>query len=119
MLASIRYSSLTICLLVAACAAPAPAPAPSAPPVPMPVPPPAPRVEAPNFNGLAPEALRARLGNPQFSLKDGATEMWRYDSGSCRAIFLFTGNQVSRVETIPGGSAAADAACLNSLRKAS
>jgi hypothetical protein len=64
--------------------------------------------------------LRARLGNPQFSRKDGPTEMWRYDTRSCHAIFLFTGNQVSRVETIPAGAGnAADAACLNSLRKAS
>jgi hypothetical protein len=120
MLASIRCSSLVLCLAVAACAAPAPPPSPPPAPPPVPAaPPPPPRIEAPNFTGLAPEALRARLGNPQFSRKDGPTEMWRYDSRSCSAIFFFTGNQVSRVETLPAGlNSPANPACLISLRKA-
>jgi hypothetical protein len=106
-------------LFLAACAAkpppPPPSPAPALPIVPRP-PPPAP---PPNFNGLAPDALRARLGGPSFSRKDGATEMWRYDIGTCRAFFFFTGNQVSHIETVPAGSGgAADPACLIGLKRA-
>jgi hypothetical protein len=114
---------MLLCLILAGCAAPKPPPTPPAPPpgpprVPIPAPPP--RIEPPTFTGLAPDALRAQLGAPQFSRKDGPTEMWRYDSRTCRAFFFFTGNQVGHVETIPrGADNAADPNCLMSLRKAS
>jgi hypothetical protein len=73
----------------------------------------------PNFAGLSPEALRTRLGAPAFSRKDGATEMWRYDTNTCRAFFFFTGNRVNHVETLPrNADEAADPACLIGLKKA-
>jgi hypothetical protein len=81
---------------------------------------PLPHAEPPGFGGLGPDALRARLGAPAFSRKDGATEMWRYDAGACHAFFFFTGGLISHIETIPRGpSDSADPACLNALKKAS
>ncbi|HWY62705.1 MAG TPA: hypothetical protein VNW15_12460 [Rhizomicrobium sp.] len=110
---------IALLLFLAACAAkPPPPPPPAAPVVPIPAAPP--RIEPPSFTALSPEALRARLGAPAFSRKDGPTEMWRYDARACRAFFFFTGNQVNHVETIPRGpDNAADPACLTALRKAS
>jgi hypothetical protein len=111
-------------MLLAGCAVKAPPP-PSAPPVPagapiVPIPAAPPRIEPPSFTGLSPEALRARLGTPPFSRKDGATDMWRYDTNACHAFFFFTGNQVGHVETVPRGpDGAADPACLTALRKTS
>jgi hypothetical protein len=104
-------------LALAACAAkPLPAPPPAAAPV-VPIPAPPPRIEPPNFTGLSQQALRARLGTPQFSRKDGPTEMWRYDSRACHAFFFFTGNQVNHVETLPRNTdESTDPACLASLR---
>ena len=106
-------------LMVAACAA-KPLPPPPAPPPVVPIPAPPPRIEPPNFTGLSTEALRARLGAPAFSRKDGATELWRYDTQACRAFFFFTGNKITHVETTPRASnESADPACLISLRKVS
>ena len=111
-----KIAILASVLLLAGCAAKAPPPAPAAV-VPIP-PPPAPHVEPPNFIGLAPDALRVRLGSPAFLRKDGGTEMWRYDAGACHAFFFLTGGKVTHVETIPRGSNdAADLACLSALRK--
>ena len=108
---------LSLVVFLAGCAAKPPPPVTVAPP-PAPAPAPPPRIEPPSFTGLAPEALRARLGAPAFSRKDGATNMWRYDSKTCRAFFFFTGGQVSHVETLPEGAGNnADPACLTSLRK--
>jgi hypothetical protein len=103
-------------LALAACAAkPPPAPPPAAAPV-VPIPAP-PRIEPPNFIGLSQQALRARLGTPQFSRKDGPTEMWRYDSRACHAFFFFTRDQVNHVETLPRNTdESTDPACLASLR---
>ena len=112
-----KLLTLSVAVFLAGCAAKTPPPAPVAPP-PPPAPAPVPRVEPPSFTGLAPDAQRARLGAPVFSRKDGATDMWRYDSKSCRAFFFFTGGQVTHVETMPEGQGNnADLACLNSLRK--
>jgi hypothetical protein len=109
---------LALLLVLAACAAKPPPPPPAAPVVPIPAPPP--RIEPPSFTGLSPEALRARLGAPAFSRKDGTTDMWRYDTSACHAFFFFTGAKVSHVETIPRGpNDAADLGCLTSLRKSS
>jgi len=105
-------------LLLAGCAARTPPPR-VAPLVAMPPAPP-PHAEPPDFGGLGPDALRARLGAPAFSRKEGATEMWRYDAGACHAFFFFTGGLISHIETIPRGpSDSADPACLNALKKAS
>jgi hypothetical protein len=112
-----RSWELGILLLLAGCAAKAPAPTPA--PVPIPAPPP-PRPEPPGFSGLSTDALKARLGTPAFSRKDGTTEMWRYDASQCHAFFFFTGGQVSHVETVPRpADQAADPTCLNALRKTS
>ena len=91
--------------------------APSSPAVPLP---PAPPVREPeHFTGLQAQQLQALAGAPQFTRKDGATEMWRYDGTSCRAFFFFTGTppKVQHVETLPrGADGAADQTCLNALR---
>jgi hypothetical protein len=95
------------------------APVPSASTVPLPPPPP--RGEPDQFTGLSAASLRAELGNPAFVRKDGATEMWRYDSKACHAYFFLGGvaQEVQHVETLPQGrSTAADPACLQSLKQA-
>lgn len=104
-------------LALAGCAAPAPAPAPPAVPIPLPPPPREPDV----FTGAQAAQLRALAGAPAFTRKDGATEMWRYDTQTCRAFFFFTGApaKVQHVETLPRGKdGGADPACLNALRVA-
>src|ERR1700722_6949728 len=86
-------------LTLAGCAAPQRAPVPPA--VPIPSAPPA--REPDSFTGLPAAQLPARGGAPAFTRKDGATEMWRYDTASCRAFFFFTGTppKVQHVETVP------------------
>lgn len=101
---------------LAGCAAP-PRPA-SVPAAPIP-PPPAPRNEPDVFTGIQATQLRALAGAPAFTRKDGATEMWRYDTAACRAFFFLTGAPptVQHVETLPQGKDnQADPACLNALR---
>ena len=108
------FAALAV-LTVAGCAAPAHTPSP--PVVPIPSAPPAREPDA--FTGLAGDQLRAMAGAPAFTRKDGATEMWRYDTASCRAFFFFTGApaKVQHVETLPHAPGnAADPACLNALR---
>jgi hypothetical protein len=103
-------------LTLAGCAAPL-RPA-SIPVAPIP-PPPAPRNEPDVFTGLQAAPLRALAGAPAFTRKDGATEMWRYDTPSCRAFFFLTGTPptVQHVETLPRGKDNnADPACLSALR---
>jgi hypothetical protein len=105
---------------LSACAQKQAAPPAAAPSVPLPPPPP--RGEPNSFTNLSAVSLRAELGAPAFVRKDGATEMWRYDSKSCHAYFFFYGagadQAVSHVETLPQGkSAAADPACLDALKK--
>jgi hypothetical protein len=112
------FAILAAALLLAGCAARTPAPhlAPTAPI------PPAPRrqAEPPGYAGVTLSALRARLGAPAFSRKDGATEMWRYDTSACHAFFFFTGGAVTHIETVPRGPGdSADPACLNALKKIS
>jgi len=110
---------------LAACAAPtrapiAPATALVGPTVPLPPPPP--KGEPPGFAGIDAARLTALAGTPTFTRKDGATEMWRYDAGSCRVFFFFTGApaKVQHIETMPRGkTAAADPECLNALSKRS
>jgi hypothetical protein len=114
----IRKIALLASLLLAGCAAKTPPPQ-VAPIIPIP-PPPRPQAEPPGYAGLGLDALRARLGAPAFSRKDGATEMWRYDAGACHALFFFTSGLVSHIETIPRGPGdSADPRCLSALKKTS
>ena len=58
-------------------------------------------------------------GAPAFTRKDGATEMWRYDTGVLPGLLFLhrRAAKVQHVETVPRGtSSAADPACLNALR---
>ena len=114
-----RAAILSLALLLGACAVKTPqAPVPQSGPASIPSAPP--RGEPSQYINMAATGLQAAFGKPAFVRKDGATEMWRYDIGTCRAFFFFTGNQVGHVETIPrGADNAADPACLIALRKAS
>lgn len=106
---------------LAGCAA---QPRPSAPPVPasvptVPIPSAPPKGEPPSFAGIDAVRLRALAGAPALTRKDGATEMWRYDAGSCRVFFFLTGApaKVQHVETMPRGkNGAADPECLSVLQ---
>jgi hypothetical protein len=122
---------LSVCaalLVLAGCAGPARNAATTPPSASLaPVPPPSllipqapPRGEPGAFLNLSADALRARLGAPQFMRPDGATQMWRYDGASCRAFFFLYGTApnlaVRHVETLPAGKdVAADPACLAAL----
>jgi hypothetical protein len=111
-------------LTVAGCATQRPAPvAPTpAPSTTVPLPPPPPRGEPGLFTGIDASRLRALVGAPVFTRKDGNTEMWRYDAEACHAYFFLTGTpaRVQHVETLPRGrTSAADPDCLTALRKVS
>jgi hypothetical protein len=115
-----RGGLLALGLVLAGCAAHRPPPPPPPAAAPVPIRPPPRRIVPPSFTGLAPEALRARLGPPAFSRQDGPTEMWRYDTAACHAFFFFTGGKVGHIETVPRGAGdAPDPACLSALRKTS
>jgi hypothetical protein len=116
--------ALLAALTVAGCATQRPAPvAPTpAPSTTVPLPPPPPRGEPNLFTGIDTARLRALVGAPVFSRKDGNTEMWRYDAASCHAYFFLTGTpaKVQHVETLPRGkTSAADPDCLTALQKPS
>lgn len=114
---SMNKSLVMLALLtLAGCAAPQPAPP---PPAAVPIPPPPPVREPEVFTGMQASQLRAVAGAPAFTRRDGATEMWRYDTPSCRAFFFFVGvpAKVQHVETLPRAKdGAADQDCLNALR---
>lgn len=67
-------------------------------------------------------ALRVAFGTPAFVRKDGAAEIWRFDSTTCKAFFFLYANGsgamvVRHVETLPRGrEMAADENCLAQLR---
>ena len=116
--------ALLATLTVAGCATPRPVPVapPTAPSNTIPLPPPPPRGEPQLFTGIDASRLRALVGVPVFTRKDGNTEMWRYDAASCHAYFFLTGApaKVQHVETLPRGkTSAADPDCLTALRKSS
>jgi hypothetical protein len=115
---------LLLALGLTACGAPRPEAPPVSPSGPATVLLPAapPRGEPDLFSNITVAKLRTMLGDPAFVRKDGATEMWRYDTPSCRAFFFLYGSgaqqQVRHIETIPAGkTVAADPACLNALKK--
>jgi hypothetical protein len=120
-----RKSILFALLMLAGCASQPRAPAaPAAPPLPpeptVPIPPPPPKGEPEQFTGMDAARLQALAGAPAFTRKEGAIEMWRYDTPSCRIFFFLNGapGKVQHVETLPrGANSAADPACLNALRK--
>jgi len=88
----------------------------------IPLPPLPPKGEPQQFAGLDAARLTALAGAPAFTRKDGMTEMWRYDAGSCRVFFFFTGApaRVQHIETMPRGqNAAADPECLSALQRRS
>ena len=122
-----RKSILFAILMLAGCASQPRAPvAPAAPPPPpeptVPIPPPPPKGEPEQFTGMEAARLQALAGAPAFTRKDGAVEMWRYDTQTCRVFFFLSGKpgKVQHVETLPrGANSAADTACLNALRKPS
>lgn len=113
-------------LALAGCAAqprPQTAPPPAPPAVPtVPIPPPPPRGEPETLTGIDAQRLQALMGPPVFTRKEGAIDMWRYDTATCHAFFFLSGApaKVQHVETIPRGpDNAADPACLSALRKPS
>jgi hypothetical protein len=116
------FAGLTVLALAGCAAQPrtqayAPAVVPPSPTVP--IPPAPPKGEPDLFTGIDAARLRALVGAPVFSRKDGVFEMWRYDAGACHAYFFLTGApaKVQHVETLPRGkTSAADPECLSALR---
>jgi hypothetical protein len=114
-----RFCCLLLALVAAGCATrpPPPVPTPSAA-----IPPAPPRGEPSQYLNMPTASLQAAFGKPAFVRKDGATEMWRYDSTNCRAFFFLYGSPavVRHVETLPHGSqSAADIDCLTALKSSS
>lgn len=109
-------SIVTMCVCLGACATRVPESHVALPPVPPPG-------EPPGAVGLSAAALKLSFGAPQFTRKDGDTELWRYDGASCHAFFFLYPDgsvlTVRHVETMPRpANAAFDAACLSGLRRA-
>jgi hypothetical protein len=117
-----KLFAAVMALALAGCAAQprtqAPVPVAAAPPT-VPIPPAPPKGEPGLFTGIDAARLRALVGAPVFSRKDGVMEMWRYDAGACHAFFFLTGApaKVQHVETLPRGkTSAADPECLTALQ---
>jgi len=73
-----------------------------------------------NLPGMEASRVKLAFGAPAFVRKDGAAEIWRYDSAKCKAFFFFYQNgnalAVRHVETLPhGANQAADSSCLDAL----
>jgi len=106
-------SSLSLCLLAAACATRPVTDHVALPPAPPPG-------EPTSTEGMTAQALRASYGNPAFTRKDGETQLWRYDGATCKAFFFLYPDggelKVRHVETSPRPvDAAADQICLHTL----
>ena len=115
-----RFVLLSCCVLLAGCVTSRQ----PAPPTTKPqrnIVPAAPAVGEPgDLAGLKSTQLREVFGPPSFVRKEGAMELWRYDSVSCKAFFfLYPYGQallVKHIETLPpGNTMAADQTCLDSL----
>jgi hypothetical protein len=116
---AVRVILLSGCILLAGCSTSRQAAPPAANPAIVAAPPPA--GEPADLAGLKSTQLREVFGAPNFVRKEGAMELWRYDSTACKAFFfLYPYGQallVKHVETLPRGNAqAADQNCLESLR---
>jgi len=108
------------CVALAACAS-AQRQQEAQPPLQVALPPAPPPGEPIGLAGLAEAQLRVAFGPPALVRKDGHSEMWRYDSASCKAFFFLypSGSSfaVRHVETVPRGrDIAADDTCLALLR---
>ena len=117
---SARPLLLAACLILAGCATSRQTVQPAAPSPPAIVPPAPPAGEPADLAGLKSTQLREVFGVPNFVRKEGAMELWRYDSSGCKAFFfLYPYGQsllVRHVETLPRGNVmAADQTCLDSL----
>jgi hypothetical protein len=71
--------------------------------------------------GMSADNLRMTIGAPVFVRKDGADQLWRYDTANCKAFFFLyprgTVLAVRHIETLPHGTdAPADSGCLKALR---
>ena len=114
------FIPLVCCVLLAGCAMSRQTAAPTAN-LQRNIVPTAPPVGEPgDLAGLKSAQLREVFGPPNFVRKEGAMELWRYDSVSCKAFFFLypygPGLLVRHVETLPrGNTLAADQACLDSL----
>jgi hypothetical protein len=119
---SARLLLLAACVLLAGCAT---SRQPTQPRVQQTIVPAAPPAGEPaDLAGLKSTQLREIFGAPNFVRKEGAMELWRYDSSGCKAFFfLYLYGQallVRHVETLPRGSAmAADQTCLDSFHQKS
>lgn len=85
------------------------------------LPPPPPTGEPTDLVGLSRAQLQASFGVPAFSRRENGSEMWRYDTKTCRVFFFLypSGRDmaVRHVETMPHAKGiAADPACLTALR---
>jgi len=110
--------AIVLCAALAGCATRQPA-APAVARVALPVAPP--QGEPGDIAGLKSEQLKVAFGAPVFVRRDGAIQMWRYDSSTCKAFFFLypygDALLVRHVETVPRGrDIAADSACLDTLR---
>ena len=97
-----KLASLALVLVLAACAHQAAPPPSNTPNVPIPRTPP--RGEPDQFSGISVDRLQVLLGSPAFIRKDGATEMWRYDTATpsfCTAPEPIA--KVRHIETVPQG----------------
>ena len=114
-----RVILLSACALLAGCSTSRQSAPPTANRAIVPAGPPA--GEPSDLAGLKSTQLREVFGAPNFVRKEGAMELWRYDSIGCKAFFfLYPYGQallVRHVETLPRGNVqAADQTCLESLR---
>jgi hypothetical protein len=118
-LSGVRLMVLSGCVSLASCTTSPQAIPPAANRAIVPAAPPA--GEPADLAGLKSTQLREVFGTPSFIRKEGAMELWRYDSAGCKAFFfLYPYGQallLRHVETLPRGIAlAADQTCLDSLR---
>lgn len=115
-----RRRLLLVCVaLLAGCTTSRQTAPPAKPPQTI-VPAPPPVGEPADLAGLKSTQLRELYGPPNFIRREGAMELWRYDSPRCKAFFfLYSYGQallVKHVETLPRGNRlAADQTCLDSL----
>jgi hypothetical protein len=78
--------------------------------------------EPAGYAGIDVAQLRALMGNPAFTRKEGkGIEMWRYDGSACKAFFFLYPDgaslSVRHVETVPRPrDASANVDCLNAMR---
>ena len=120
MLPRLNFLIMTACAFLAGCATSRQAPPNMAKPQQAIVATALPTDEPADLAGLKSTQLREIFGPPSFVRKEGAMELWRYDTTGCKAFFFLypygPSLLVKHVETLPRGSArAADQTCLDTL----